>query len=233
MLLVEAEPLAQAITAAIRGGDQAKFAELWREHPALGSVRIRDGRGCERTLLHIATDWPGNFPRVADTIALLIAAGADVNARFVGPNSETPLHWAASSNDVAALDALLDRGADIEADGAVIAGGTPLADAVAFAQWNTAKRLVERGARVNLWQAAALGMRPRVEAALAETAPQEALDTAFWCACHGGAANTASLLLERGAKLNWVGFDQLTPLGAAVRAGANDLADWLRARGAI
>jgi hypothetical protein len=35
---------------------------------------------------------------------------------------------------VEVLDALLDAGADIEAKGAVIAGGTPLMDAVAFAQ---------------------------------------------------------------------------------------------------
>jgi hypothetical protein len=65
---------------------------------------------------------------------------------------------------VAALDALLDAGADIEARGAVIGGGTPLSDAVAFAQWNAARRLVERGARTELWEAAALGLLDRVEA---------------------------------------------------------------------
>ena len=65
-----------------------------------------------------------------------MTAGADVNARFTGPHTETPLHWAASSDDVEALDALLDAGADIEGDGAVIGGGTPIADAVAFGQWN-------------------------------------------------------------------------------------------------
>ena len=77
-----------------------------------------------RTLLHVATDWPGHFPNGAATVAAIVEAGADVNARFRGPHSETPLHWAASSNDVDVLDALLDVGADIEAPGAVIAGGT-------------------------------------------------------------------------------------------------------------
>ncbi|MEZ5256304.1 MAG: hypothetical protein R2705_05285 [Ilumatobacteraceae bacterium] len=72
---------------------------------------------------------------MAQTIALLVAAGAGVDARFEGPHTETLLHWAASSDDVAALDALLDAGADIEADGGVIARGTPLFDAVAFGQW--------------------------------------------------------------------------------------------------
>jgi ankyrin repeat protein len=55
-----------------------------------------------------------------------------VNARFTGPHNETPLHWAASSDDVGVLDALIDAGADIEVRGAVIAGGTPDADATAF-----------------------------------------------------------------------------------------------------
>ena len=41
----------------------------------------------------------------------------------MGSHNETPLHWAASSNDVAVADALIDAGADIEAAGGVIGGG--------------------------------------------------------------------------------------------------------------
>lgn len=88
-----------------------------------------------RSLLHIATDWPGHFPASVQTVRALIAAGAEVDARFVGcrmQSAETPLHWAASTGDLDVLDALLDAGADIEAPGAIIGGGTPLADAVAF-----------------------------------------------------------------------------------------------------
>lgn len=66
-------------------------------------------------------------------------------------DERTPLHWAESSDDVAVLDALLDAGADIEGAGAVIGDGTPLADAVAFGQWNAARRLIERGAQTTLW----------------------------------------------------------------------------------
>lgn len=36
-------------------------------------------------------------PLGAAMVALLVEAGADVNSRFTGPHTETPLHWAASS----------------------------------------------------------------------------------------------------------------------------------------
>ena len=55
-----------------------------------------------------------------------------MNARFSGRHTETPLHWAAGCDDVEVMGVLLDHGADIEAEGAVIGGGTPLADAVAY-----------------------------------------------------------------------------------------------------
>jgi ankyrin repeat protein len=91
-----------------------------------------------RTLLHVATDWTGHFPNGAETVAILIEAGADVNARFTGPHTETPLHWAASSNDIEVPNILLDAGAYIDASGGVIACGTPLDNAVAFGQWQAA-----------------------------------------------------------------------------------------------
>ncbi|WP_322756586.1 hypothetical protein [Frankia sp. Cas3] len=40
------------------------------------------------------------------------------------------------------------------------------------------------------------------------------------------------MLLARGAELNWVGWDDLTPLDAAQRSGASALVPWLRERGA-
>lgn len=45
----------------------------------------------------------------------------------------------------------------------VIAGGTPLDDAVAFGQWETARRLIERGAYARLFNAAALGLLDRIQ----------------------------------------------------------------------
>ena len=226
-------PLAQAAVAAIHGGDIDGLRRLLDAHPELATVRLGDPRDMTRTLLHVVTDWPGHYPAGAETVALLVAAGADVNARFTGPHGETPLHWAASSDDVAVLDALLDAGADIDVDGAVIAGGTPLADATAFGQWNAARRLIERGATTRLGEAASLGLVDRVRAHLAHDGPtSQDITSAFWMACHGGQPATAELLLDQGADLNWIGYDHLTPLDAAIRSDATDLIQWLRQRGA-
>jgi uncharacterized protein len=230
--LPQDDPLARAATAAIRTGDARALARLLHQHPALAHARIvhPDGRQA-RTLMHVITDWPGNVPEAAAKIRALAAAGADVDARFTGSHGETPLHWAASSDDVAAIDALLEAGADIEADGAVIGGGTPMADAVAFGQWKAARRLLERGARTTLWQAAALGLTERVHAELDGAAPpQPDLDNALWCAAHGGQRATAEVLLERGADPAWVGHDDLTAAQAAERSDAPELAAWLTAR---
>jgi len=222
-------PLARRVTEVIRSGDAASLQVLLREHPELAGARISDPeRGQSRTLLHVVTDWPGHVPEAGAKIAALVAAGADVNARFSGAHTETPLHWAASGDDLEALDTLLDAGADIEADGAVIAGGTPIADAVAFGQWAAARRLLERGARTNLWQAAALGLVDRVREELARNPPAQGdLDNALWCAAHGGQRKTSELLLGRGADPAWVGHDKLTAAEAAHRSGAHGLAEWL------
>ena len=203
--------------------------QMLHERPELVTARP-DG---QRTLLHVATDWPGHFPNNAATVALLIAHGADVNAVFIGRHSETPLHWAASTDDVSVLDTLIDHGANIEATGGVIGGGTPLADAVAFGQWNAANRLVERGASTDLWQAAALGLMDRVEQYFVAGSPPSAeITQAFWLACHGGQRAASEYLLNRGADLNWIGYDRLTPHDAAKRSGANELVTWLRSQGA-
>jgi hypothetical protein len=234
-MLAADDPLAVDAIAAVQAGDLGTLARLLAEHPHLATVKIGDPDGMSRTLLHAATDWPGHFPSNVATVQMLIAAGADVNARFAGPHTETPLHWAASSDDVEVLDALLDAGADIEADGAVIAGGTPLTDAVAFGQWDAARRLVERGATAPLRESAALGLLGRVRTSCeSDPAPTaEALTHALWYACHGGRRDVAEELLARGADLDWVSsWDGHTPLDASVRSGATEVTAWLRQRGA-
>jgi ankyrin repeat protein len=151
-------------------------------------------------------------------------------------DDKTPLHWAASSDDVEVARALIDGGADIEATGASIAGGTPLDDAVGYGCWRVARLLVERGARVDrLWHASALGMMTRVEELLAASPPtRQQLTDAFWQACHGGERRMAEHLLSLGADLNgtpsWGGN---RPLDAAdgIDTGREALVNWLLGRG--
>lgn len=217
-----------AAVSAVRTGDVASLRVLLTTEPSLANARV-DG---SRTLLHVATDWPGHVPNGPAIVALLVSHGADVNARLIARHPETPLHWAASFNDVAVLEALLDHGADIEAPGAVIGEGAPLADAVAFAQWDAARKLIERGAKSRLWEAAALGLIDRLERFFSEgPAPDPpGITKAFWCACHGGQRAAAEFLLVRGADPEWIGYDKLKPVEAARRSGASDVVAWLEAR---
>src|SRR5262249_7824367 len=156
-------------------GDVESLRKLLAERAGLAAVRIVDEKGGSGTALHAATDWPGFFANGPEVVATLIDAGADPNAAVEGSwHAETPLHWAASSDDVEVAKALIDGGADIEAPGASIAGGTPLDDAVGYGCWQVARLLVGRGARVDrLWHAAALGMILRTQELMASAAPTQ------------------------------------------------------------
>jgi hypothetical protein len=227
---------AAALLRAIRSGDLGGLARLLGGDAGLAAAWILDRKGFGRSPLHMAADWPGYFPNGPAVVRLLVAAGADPNAA-IGGDGETPLHWAASSDDVDVADALVDAGADLEALGGSIAGGTPLDNAVGYGCWHVARRLVERGARVHrLWHAAALGMLDRLEELLAADPPlgAEEINDAFWQACHGGQRRAAELLLDRGADAGWVP-DYAEGPGLDVAGGPDTrrelLVTWLHERG--
>jgi len=231
------DPLAVSLTKEIHSGDVTALRRRFGEDPGLARLRIVQKDGVDHSLVHVATNWPGHFPGVAAVLRCLVEAGADVNARM-SPHPkdpgcvETPLHWAASSNDVAAIDALLDLGADIEASGAIFTGGGPLSDAVMFANWEAARRLVERGARPTWWQGAALGRLDLVRAWW-EGDPRPARDDltrGLWHACRGAQRETSAFLLEHGADPHWVGWDRKTPLQCAAESGDAEFAAWLASR---
>jgi uncharacterized protein len=228
---------AAALREAIRTGDLGRLGRLLHEDDSLAAAWIRDRKGVARSTLHVVTDWPGYFPNGPAVVRLLVDAGADPDAA-IGGDGETPLHWAASSDDLDVADALLDAGADPERAGGSIVGGTPLDNAVGYGCWHVAGRLVERGARVEkLWHAAALGLLARLQELLAASPPpaKEEIDNAFWQACHGGQRRAAELLLARGADIAWVpGYAHGT--GLDVAAGPDTRRDllvtWLREHGA-
>lgn len=242
------DPMAVALVQAVHGGDLDTIGRLLAGHPGLARARFVSPDGGSRAALHMVTDWPGYFANGPEAVKVLIDAGADPNARTADrdtdpnasippPFSETPLHWAASSDDADVAAALLANGADIEALGGSIAG-TPLANAVGYGCWQVARLLVARGARIgSLWEAAALGDRPRVDELLGADPPPTAaaIDEAFWQACHGGQRRIAEYLLALGANINATpGYSDSTPLQVAAQPDTQRqaLADWLRERGA-
>ncbi|HEY1760884.1 MAG TPA: ankyrin repeat domain-containing protein [Bryobacteraceae bacterium] len=216
----ENDPTAAALIQAIHSGDLELLERLLGGNPALATARIEDKKGASCTPLHIATDWPGSFPRSGAVVASLVRAGADPSAPILGCwHSETPLHWAASSDDLEAAEALIAAGADLEAPGASIDGGTPLDDAIGYGCWRVARLLVEHGAKVDkLWQAAALGMMGRIDELSSGPTPTSRgeLNDAFWQACQGGQLQAAEYLLARGADVNWIpDYASKTPLDKA------------------
>jgi len=183
--------------------------------------------------MHVVTDWPGYFPNGPEIVRVLVEAGADLDPR-PRPGDETPLHWAASSDDRHVAAALNDAGADLNApDGSI---GTPLANAVGYGCWDVARLLVASGARVDApWTAAALGLLDQLEQLLGEEPPQEEVSKAFWHACAGGQRRAAEYLLTRGADPDWVpDYARGRPLDAAAGLGTqrDNLIGWLRGHGA-
>jgi ankyrin repeat protein len=79
-----------------------------------------------------------------------------------------------------------------------------------------------------------VGFVDRVNEAFTQPVPpdNDEITRARWSACHGGQRAVAEYLLERGADINWIGWDHLTPLDAAAQSEADELVDWLRDRGA-
>ena len=239
MILGQDDPLAVELVHAVQGGDLESLKRLLAEHPGLARVRIAGRNGRSNTPLHVASDWPGYFPNGPAVVRALLAAGADPNAPVEGAShAETPLHWAASSDDVEVADALIAGGADIKATGASIAGGTPLDDAIGYGCWRVARLLLDHGATIEkLWHAAAMGITSRVEAFFvgpSVPSPNDVND-AFWQACHGGHRRTAEYLLAQGADVNWIpDYAKGTPLEIATSldTGREALVRWLREKGA-
>jgi Ankyrin repeats (3 copies) len=152
-VLPATDAVAVALIAAIHSGDDESLSQILIERRELATARILDRRGVTRTLLHVVADWPGYFPNGPRTVERLLAAGADPDAATTGGRQpETPLHWAASSDDLEVADALIAGGAAIDVPGGSI--GTPVENAVGYGCWHVARLLRARGAKVDaLWVA--------------------------------------------------------------------------------
>ena len=230
--------------AAIRGGQVDVLAALLADDPGLANQQPKDN---PRSLLHHATDWPGHWEDVAESIRLLVQAGANVEVRFPSDSpkvAETPLHWAASSGDAAAVEALLDAGATVDVLGGIFGGCTPFAEAIIFEKYDAARLLLDHGATNYLPGVAALGLADRVdahfgpdgsvEATLSQLPDQEeppdaqvVLDRSFQFACRAGHLDIAKVLLDRGADPTAISPANTTALEMAVENKHNLVVQWI------
>ena len=157
---------------------------------------------------------------------MLITAGADPNARTEGAKNapgKTSLQYAASNDDVEVAETLILGGAELEARGGSIAGGTAFESASGYGCFRVAWLLLDHGAKVEkLWRAAALGVTSMMEKFLRESsAPSsEEVNHAFWQACRVGCRRTAEYLFAGGADLSWSpDYAKETPLEIARQGG--------------
>jgi ankyrin repeat protein len=229
----QTDQIAIELTLAIKGGNIPVLEQLLATRPGLAAERITGRKGGTSTPLHFGTDWPGYFPNGPAIVRILIEAGADPNALTSPGKPETPLHYAASSDDADVAEALIDGGADLEVPGGSI--GTPLDNAVGYGCWHVARLLVARGARVDkLWHAAALGLLPRLEELIVAGPAADELNEAFWQACHGGQRRAAELLLNRGAdpvKIpDYASGQTPVQVAGALDTRRENLVGWLRER---
>ena len=165
--------------------------------------------------------WGGQTPlmwasarRHPKMMELLIAKGADVNARSIDRDYQrhvtaegrpknldngglTPLLYAARENCMACVGVLLESGADIDLPDPI--GVSPLLVAIMNANWDLARQLIEAGADVNQWDVygeapllTAIDLRTRIDGGRASIDP---MNTTKGLAI-------VNLLLERGADPN-------------------------------
>jgi len=124
----------------------------------------------------------------------------------------TLLHIAAYGGNVANTEWLIAKGADVNARAKTKFLNTPLQTALLSGQYATTKILLEHGADALVRQSK--GFTPMHEAALL------------------GRQDIVQLLLDHGAELNSRSDSGRTPLGDAIRGKHEELAAWMKAKGA-
>ena len=133
---------------AIRSGDLEKFKALIEEDPTLATSR--SSRSHPTLLQCVALDGKDK-PNNVEMARVLIDAGAEL---------DEPLGGAASIDNRAVAELLLDRGAAIDGTG----GWSPLEEALYWNSREVIALLLERGAKVqNLRMAAGLGRTDLIE----------------------------------------------------------------------
>ncbi len=224
----------EALFAAIRSGDLRSLAQ------ALGSGADPNARqGGDPALC--AAVMQGHTPLAV----ALLRAGADPNETR-GTGGQSALWWAAGDGDRELVDALLARGAELDARDQW--GANPLQQAASHGNVEVLRVLIRRGAdfetpyhdgRTPLSFAIRSGSVPCVAALLDAGADLQGKQGAFTplaLACFEGTTPMVKLLLERGAEVDrtvdYHGLEGVTPLMLAARAGKVKMVEALLRAGA-
>lgn len=217
---------AQELDQAIRDGDMLLVKELLAADPGLLDKKNDDAL----TPLNLACEQGQ-----AGIVDLLLEAGADP---YIGDNENSmPLHLAAISGSLEALDRLLDEGVgiDIQDDN----GMTALLFAISRRTW-AAGHLIARGADINLqsnvgWAPVHLAIATRNEALARElieagaklNVSVETGVTPLISAASYGYADLLKLLMEKGADMNAESNDGRQALSYTANDNAYECAEYL------
>ncbi|HEV7689304.1 MAG TPA: ankyrin repeat domain-containing protein [Hyphomonadaceae bacterium] len=209
------------VNAVMPGDGTALIAAARRGHEDVVRVLLSSGAnpnlaspGDGNALIHAARRGE------VDIVRLLLDKGADPNAAVNGDGNA--LIAAAHYGEPAVVRLLLDRGAKVNA--AVPGDGNALIAAIQGDELAIAKLLIDRGADVNAYV--------------------EGDETPLINAAEQGELDIVKFLVERGAKVNlaynvrswWDGSTRTalrSPLNMAVKHGRDDVADYLRSKGAV
>jgi ankyrin repeat protein len=201
---------------AIVSGDMERLATLLRQHPHL--IRARSTREHRSTLLHYISangveDFRQKTPKnIVPITKLLLKAGADVDAEseaYGGGSTTlgltaTSIHPEQAGVQIELLETLLAHGAHIEKPGLTGNQSSAVKGCLANGQGRAAQFFAERGARMDLEEAAGVGRLDVVNSffdehgALTSSATQEQLESGFMYAAGYGHIDTVRLLLEKG-----------------------------------
>ncbi len=258
----EVDPRFEAAADAVVAGDEARLSDLLAKDPTLVEARSAFGHESTLLHYCAANGVENRRQRTprnaARIVSILIEAGAVVDALSGsggGGLNQTTLCLTVSSghpHDVGVqgdiVDALLDGGAAING---VNNDSMPLATAIAFGYLETAERLAARGARVdNVVLAAGLGRSDLIESmtdsdglvrgsqryvdpfGFVVDSERELKDRAFFVACRLGHLEAATLLLDRGANIQFAPMRNQSALHWAAHNGHLPVVRLLVGRGA-
>src|SRR3954454_8047381 len=219
---------------AVNAGDVATVKSMLARDPALANAKNAKGTSAVISALFINQGEGFLDPAkneilqailaakphldIFETAALGSAAQLDAMLTDAGavnrPNhfGWTLLHLSAFGGNVATTELLLKKGAAINVRAGSKFRNTPLQTALLSGQYATAKILLEHGADALVRQSK--GFAPMHEAALL------------------GRQDLVQLLLDHGAELNSRSDSGRTPLGDAIRGKHEELAAWMKAKGA-